>query len=106
MHANQYKEVIRTILASNIQFDGHFEQIINNLSEEKQQKILDWVKNCHLGLVRPEPCKNYPNLITFIYKSNDNKIRGLLTKEKNSYFIEFFLDNHKYYDRKRKYLGL
>jgi len=48
--------------------------------------------------------KIYINNNTFIYKSNDNKIRGLLTKEKNAYFIELFLDKHKYYNRKRRYL--
>jgi len=50
--------------------------------------------------------KKFKQLISFIYKSNDNRIRGILTKEKNEYFIELFLDKHKYYDRKRKYLGL
>ena len=37
---------------------------------------------------------------------NDNKIRGILTKEKNAFFIELFLDKHKYYDGKRKYFGI
>ena len=44
--------------------------------------------------------------MAFIFKSNDNHIRGILIKEKNSYFIELFLDKHQYYDQKRGYLGL
>ncbi len=106
MHADQFKQQVMMILGTDIKFDGHVEGVVDGLSEDKQQRLLDWVKNCQAGINRPEPCKHYPHLITFIYKSNDNKIRGLLTKEKNSYFIELFLDNHKYYDRKRKYLGL
>ena len=94
------------VLDVDISFDGHVAKIIDNLLEDKQLQILEWIKECKVGIVRPEPCKNQRHLIAFIYKSNDNRIRGILTKEKNAYFVELFLDKHKYYDTKRKYLGL
>ena len=106
MKADEFKENVKQILNANIKFDGHVDIVINNLPEPKQNAILEWVKACSLGIERPEPCKNFRNLISFIYKSSDNKIRGILTKEKNAYFIELFLDKHKYYDRKRRYLGI
>ncbi|MFH1276177.1 MAG: hypothetical protein ABIH82_03625 [Candidatus Woesearchaeota archaeon] len=106
MLAEQFKDKIKEILETEIKFEGHVNIIINNIPANRKEDILKWVNNCKLGIEKPEPCKNYRDLIAFIYKSNDNKIRGILTKEKNSYFIELFLDKHKYYDRKRKYLGL
>jgi len=106
LSVEEFKEEVKKILESEIKFDGHCHQIINNISEERRNSILGWVQECKQGITRPEPCKNFRHLISFIYKSNDNKIRGILTKEKNSYFIELFLDKHKYYDRKRRYLGL
>jgi len=106
LKAKEFKEKVRKILSAEIDFDGHVEVVIENLTEKKQELILKWVKECDSGIQRPEPCKKFRNLIAFIYKSNDGNIRGVLTKEKNSYFIELFLDKHKYYDRKRKYLGI
>lgn len=106
MQADEFKKEVISILESEIKFDGHVEKVIENVDFERQQSILQWIKDCKQGIIRPEPCKKFLNQMSFIYKSNDNKIRGILTKEKNSYFIELFLDKHKYYDRKRKYLGL
>ena len=106
MSIDEFKEEVKQILETEIKFDGHCHQIINHVSEERRISILNWIKECKFGNTRPEPCKNFKHLMSFIYKSNDNKIRGILTKEKNAYFIELFLDKHKYYDRKRRYLGL
>ena len=103
MLVEEFKAEVQKIVGE-ISFDGHVKAVILNLSEDTQNILLDWIRDCKAGLVRPEPCRN--NLLAFIYKSNDNRTRGILTKEKNSYFIELFLDKHKYYDRKRKYLGL
>jgi len=106
LKAEEFKANAIEMLEHNVKFDGHVNLVINSISEEKQTLILKWVEDCKQGKAKPEPCKNFKNLIAFIYKSNDNKIRGILTKEKNSYFIELFLDKHKYYDRKRRYLGI
>lgn len=106
MKADEFKKEVEEILEVKLKFDGHVNSIINHVSEEKQNLILEWVKSCNGGEAIPEPCKNFRNMMAFIYKSSDNKIRGVLTKEKSSYFLELFLDKHKYYDRKRKKLGL
>ena len=106
MKAEEFKEEVKKMLEADIKFEGHVDLVIANISEQKQKLILDWVKDCKSGTEKPEPCKNFRHLIAFIYKSGDNKVRGILTKEKNSYFIELFLDKHKYYDQKRRYLGI
>lgn len=106
MKPDEFKEKAREILNCEIVFDGHIKKVLDGISEKRQNKILDWLKECRDGGQAPEPCKNFKKLVSFIYKSNDNRIRGILTKEKNSFFIELFLDKHKYYDRKRKYLGI
>ena len=106
LKVEEFRNKVNQIVESEIKLDGHVNLIINNISEQKQKIILMWIKECKLGMTKPEPCKNFKNLIAFIYKSNDNRIRGVLTKKKNSFFLELFLDKHKYYDRKRKYLGL
>lgn len=106
MKAEEFKSKVFGILGNDIKFDGHVELVIRNIDDAKAEVLLDWIKDCKDGKEIPEPCKKFRNLISFIFKSNDNKIRGILTKEKNSYFIELFLDKHKYYDRKRRYLGI
>ncbi len=106
MKADEFKIQVEKILGAEIKFDGHLNQIINTVDEHKQRLLLNWVQQCKEGIVIPEPCKRFRHLIAFIYKSHDNMIRGILTKEKNAYFVELFLDKHKYYDRKRRYLGL
>jgi len=104
LQVEEFKAEVKNILAADIGYDGHVKAVITHLPEDKQKIILNWIRKCKEGEVRPEPRRN--NLLAFIYKSNDNSVRGILTKEKNSYFVELFLDKHKYYDRKRKYLGL
>lgn len=106
MKAEDFKKEVVRILGAEIQFDGHVGLVVNSISEERQKSILGWIRQSRNGEVKPEPCKNFKSLISFIYKSNDNHVRGILTKEKNAYFVELFLGKHKYYDRKRKYLGI
>ena len=104
MKAEEFKNKVTEIVGS-VKFEGHVEKVVNSLSVERQERLLEWVRGCANGTEIPEPCKNVNNVVCFIYKSGSN-IRGLLSKEKNSYFIELFLDKHKYYDEKRKYLGI
>jgi len=106
LKVEEFKKEVKRILESEINFEGHVDLVVETISDNKQRIILQWIEDCKTGRNRPQPCKNQKKLIAFIYKSNDNKIRGILTKEKNAYFIELFLDKHKYYDRQRKYLGL
>lgn len=106
MPVEEFKMEVERIIESPLKFDGHVNQIVRNIDEEKRQQLLQWIRECKAGTAIPEPCRKFRHLMAFIYKSNDNMIRGILTKEKNAYFIELFLDKHKYYDRKRRYLGL
>lgn len=106
MRAEDFKKEVVRILGKEIQFDGHVGLVVGGISEARQKSILCWILQSRNGEIKPEPCKNFKSLISFIYKSNDNRVRGILTKEKNAYFVELFLDKHKYYDRKRKYLGI
>lgn len=106
MEHKEFIKTIKKILNRNIKFEGHIAKIINNIDDKKAKNIINWIKDCRDNKEKYEPCKNYIELIAFIYKSNDNEIRGILSKKKNKYFIELFLDKHKYYDRKRKYLGI
>ena len=106
MNAEEFKIEVKSILNSGVKFDGHINKVINSTTIEKQKIIIKWIKECYKESQIPEPCKRVKDAIAFIYKSKDNKIRGILTKKKNSFFIELFLDKHKYYDQKRKYLGI
>ena len=106
MQVEEFKKEVLRLLETEIAFDGHIAKIIENISEDRQKSVLEWIRQCKLGTIKPEPCKRDRSLLAFIYKSNDNRVRGILTKLKNSYFVELFLDKHKYYDQKRRYLGL
>ena len=106
MEYKEFIKIIKRILNENIKFEGHINKIINSITDKKAKSIISWIKKCRDNKEKYEPCKNHFELIAFIYKSNDNEIRGILSKKKNNYFIELFLDKHKYYDRKRKYLGI
>ena len=106
MKAEEFEEEVKKIVGEALRFEGHVRQVVESISETGQRAIITWVKECNEGMHAPQPCGNFKELICFVYKSNDNRIRGILTKEKNSFFIELFLDRHKYHDRKRKYLGL
>lgn len=103
---NQFKVEVNSILDKEIRFEVHAKNIITNITDTKRKSIINWVIKCKKGTIIPEPCKNKKECMAFIFKSNDNRIRGILTKEANAYFIELFLDKHKYYDRKRRYLGI
>ncbi|MCK5025070.1 MAG: hypothetical protein KAS15_00655 [Nanoarchaeota archaeon] len=72
MKANEFKEAVIGILNQDIKFDGHVEKVAESITEHRQEKILGWIKECKEGAQRPEPCKNFRNLISFIYKSSDN----------------------------------
>lgn len=86
MQVEEFKTEVEKILEAEIKFDGHVNAVVSCLTEDKQKNVLDWIKECKLGIIRPEPCKNYREFMSFIYKSNDNKIRGILTKEKKCLF--------------------
>jgi hypothetical protein len=102
----EFKEKITNLLGSNVKFDGHINKVVLSLDSNRFLSIYRWIEECINDKHRCIPCMNKRNIIAFIYKSNDNKLRVILTKEINGYYIEILLDKHKYYDNKRKSLGI
>lgn len=69
MKAEEFKEQVINILKSEIKFDGHVELVIDSVPEQRQKLILEWIEECKKGNIKPEPCKNFKDLISFIYMS-------------------------------------
>lgn len=72
------------ILNNKVRYDGHVNEILNDINEEKQIIILNWIAKCYVGIEIPEPCKKDRNLMAFIFKSNDNSIKGNFNKREIS----------------------
>lgn len=105
MLVEEIKNKIREIIGEQIKFDGHFDLVISNLSEQMQLNLIEWVKRCNNKEISPEPSPLIRDLLIFFFKPSITNIRGILTKKKNSYFLALFLNKHKYYDRERRELG-
>jgi len=100
------KKEIKSILKTEITYEGHFKKVFSNLKETKQKELIDWINKCNQNRKLPLQSKKDPELIGFIMKFRETNLRAILTKKKNKYFITPFLDNHKYYDRERSKLGI
>lgn len=105
MLAEEIKNKIKELLGEQIEFEGHFDLVVSNMSDNLQVHLLDWLRQCQNYEVNPEPCPAFRELLVFFFKPRITNIRGILTKKKNSYFIALFLDKHKYYDQERRKLG-
>ena len=46
LKVDEFKQIVKNILESEVKFDGHVNLVVNNLSEDKQNILLDWVKAC------------------------------------------------------------
>lgn len=99
------KKEINKILECNIKFDKHFDTCFNELSINRQDSFIKWIQSCKDGDQPPITTKDR-EIIAFILKSNQSNFRAILTKKKNEYFLWLFLGVHKYYDKKRKELGI
>lgn len=101
-----------------IEFYGDdFDKTVERISETKAKKIYSWVKQVVEDNIAPI-MKNIKNkkykgiplnqLLSFRKEiqisGNDHRI--MIIKIKGSYYIEFHLGQHKYYDKLRKGLGL
>jgi hypothetical protein len=117
--AEEFKQKIESVVAQNhkVEFLGrNFDQIVSLLTEEKAEKIYQWIEEVGSKKVQPIVVgskKKYKEwtmreLLTFRYQFNiDNtEYRILFVKIKNSIYIEFHLGDHKYYDKVRKELDL
>lgn len=80
--------------------------VFDNLKENRQKQLIEWVKNCKEGNSIPISSDIVKDLLGFILQFRDTNFRAILTKKKNEYFIALFLDKHKYYEHERRKLGI
>jgi hypothetical protein len=97
LHHDDAKTLVKSILTSDVKFEGHFDKCFDNLKETQQQEIIIWVKSCKDMGENPIQSKIDRQKIGFVKRIGSN-VRVLLTKEKTGYFIALFLDKHKYYE--------
>ncbi len=115
----EFRRKIKEIIAQNyeVEFLGdNFEKIVSLLTETKTEKIYQWIERILKEDVQPITIgspKQYKEwsarqLLTFRYPFSigNTEYRILLIKVKNSWYIEFHLGDHKYYDLVRKDLDL
>ena len=112
------KEIEKRILQGySIEFLGEsFDKIVKEISLPRAEKIYSWIEKIIKNEVQPVrkiSDKKYKSwhlyeLLTFIHKLeiNNNEYRIMFIKLKNSFYIEFHLGNHKYYDKIRSKLEL
>ncbi|MFH0701254.1 MAG: hypothetical protein V2A62_02345 [Candidatus Woesearchaeota archaeon] len=105
MQTEEIKTKIREQLGEQVEFEGHFNLVVEHMGDNLQQHLLEWVRKCAHRELNPDQSPADFELLAFFFKPNVNNIRGILTKRKNSYFIALFLDKHKYYDLERRKLG-
>jgi hypothetical protein len=98
------KTLIKKILESDVNFDGHFDKCFENLKVTQQDEFIDWIKACKDLKINPIQSKTNREVIGFVKRIGSN-LRAILTKEKKGYFIELFLDKHKYYEIEMGKLG-
>lgn len=96
--------MIKKILGSDVKFDGHFDKCFENLKTTQQDELIEWIKSCKNLKVNPIQSKTNREVIGFVKRIGSN-LRVILTKEKKGYFIELFLDKHKYYEIEMGKLG-
>lgn len=102
----QARSTIQEILDGKIRFEGHFDTVFDNLKENRQQQLLEWIKECKNGQAIPISSDAIKDLLGFVMRFRDTNFRAILTKKKNEYFIALFLDKHKYYETERRKLGI
>jgi len=105
LKSEEAKTAIKKKLGEQIKFEGHFEKVFDNLNPTLQKSLIEWANNCKEGKEKPAISPRYSNILVFFFKPSVTNIRGILTKEKNEYFLVLYLDKHKYYDRERDRLG-
>src|SRR3989338_2614348 len=100
-----------------VEFLGkNFDQIVHLLTDGKTEKMYQWIKDIVERKIQPisigskKPYKEWivSELLTFRYPFSigNTEYRILFVKVKNSFYIEFHLGDHRYYDKVRKDLDL
>ena len=116
---DEFKRGVEAGISQNykVEFLGNnFDQIVTLLTESQAEKMYQWVKDIVDRKIQPisigskKPYKEWTvnELLTFRYPFSvkNTEYRILFVKVKNSFYIEFHLGNHKYYDKVRKNLDL
>jgi hypothetical protein len=116
---SEFKKQIKKRIIQNytIEFLGDdFDDICRQISDTRAQRIYTWIEKAIKNEVQPIPKtsdKKYKQwfvyeLLTFIHKLDIKGVeyRILFIKLKNSFYIEFHLGSHKYYDKLRSKLDL
>lgn len=104
MQTAEARKLIKKILESDVKFEGHFDKCFSNIKDTQQDEIIEWVRACKEMKSNPIQSKTNREIIGFVKRIGSN-IRAILTKEKKGYFIELFLDKHKYYETEMNKLG-
>lgn len=114
-----FKNTIKSKISQEyrLEFLGeNFDKIVKKISETKAERIYNWIDKTIEKKIQPiliGSKKKYKDweiykLLTFRYpfKIDNVDYRVLFIKVKNSFYIEFHLGDHKYYDKIRKDLNL
>ncbi|MEA3515231.1 MAG: hypothetical protein U9R34_07155 [Nanoarchaeota archaeon] len=116
-NTKEFKAKIKELITQDykIEFLGSkFDVIAEMINETKSKEIYQWIKRIINKEIRPIKIvskKKYKDwqineLMTFrhAFRINNSEYRILFVKLKNSFYLEFHLGNHKYYDKIRKEL--
>ena len=119
VNPDEFKKEIKNRVLQNfsIEFLGDdFDDICKKISDPRAKKIYDWIDKVLKNDIQPvlkASNKNYKSwrlyeLLTFVHKLEikGSEYRILFIKLKNSFYIEFHLGSHKYYDKLRSRLDL
>ncbi len=119
VNPQEFKDKIRSIISQEYSLDflgSNFEQIASLISDLKAEGIYRWIQDVLERKIQPITIgskKRYKlwtvnELMSFRYPFNIDGVdyRILFIKVKNSFYIEFHLGDHKYYDKVRKDLNL
>lgn len=119
MQPEEFKAKVRSIVSQDYQLEflgDNFDQIVALLTNTKATKICAWLGEVLKKEIQPITIgsdKAYKDwkmnqLLVFRYPMTigNNEYRILFVKVKNSFYIEFHLGDHKYYDKVRKRMDL
>ena len=119
VNPEDFKKTIRRLVSQDykLEFIGdNFEKIVNLMSETKAEKVYKWVEIIIKRDVQPitvgskKKYKDWSVYELLFFKKDMNidntEYRLFFMKVKNSFYIEFHLGKHEYYDKLRKKLDL
>jgi len=64
----EIKKKIREIVGEQIEFEGHFEIVVEHIPENLQFHLISWVKECFERKQEPFPVPLQKNILVFFFK--------------------------------------